>query len=326
MMSMYLDFEGRLEEIDREIERIVQTASPDEEDVLERIRELERRKEELLKEIYSNLTPWQKVLVARHPNRPKTSDFIKLICSDFIELRGDRFFGDDPAILGGLAIFEGRPVVLVGVQKATGVRRTYSDHGLVFPEGYRKALRIMKLGEKFHKPVICLIDVPGAFPGPEAEQRGISRAIAMNLMSMAFMRTRIISVITGEGGSGGAIALAVADRVLMFEHAYYSVILPEGCASIIWRDEGRAAEAAEALKLTAQDALRLGVIDEIIPEPVGGAHRDYEGAAANLADAIRRNLSDLEAMDMDTLLEMRYMKFRRMGQFAVAIPEKERIG
>lgn len=320
---MYLDFERPIEEIDKEIERIAQTPSIGERDVLERIRELEDVKKELLKQIYSNLTPWQKVLVARHPNRPKTMDLIRLICSDFVELKGDRFFGDDPAVVGGLAIFEGKPIVVVGIQKATGIRRTYSDHGLVFPEGYRKALRIMKIGEKFQKPVLCLIDVPGAFPGPEAEQRGISRAIAMNLMSMAMMKTRIISVITGEGGSGGAIALAVADRVLMFEHAYYSVILPEGCASIIWRDEGKAPEAAEALKLTAQDALNFGVIDEIIPEPVGGAHRDYEGTAFGLAEAVRRNLAELEVIDIDTLLEMRYMKFRRMGYFAVAISEEE---
>lgn len=320
---MYLDFERPIEEIDREIERIAQTSSIGEREVLERIRELEEEKRELLKRIYSNLTPWQKVLVARHPNRPKTRDLIRLICSDFIELRGDRFFGDDPAVVGGLAIFEGKPIIVVGIQKATGIRKTYSDHGLVFPEGYRKALRIMKIGEKFQKPILCLIDVPGAFPGPEAEQRGISRAIAMNLMSMAMMRTRIISVITGEGGSGGAIALAVADRILMFEHAYYSVILPEGCASIIWRDEGKAPEAAEALKLTAQDALNFGVIDEIIPEPVGGAHRDYEGTALRLAEAVRRNLAELETIDIDTLLEMRYMKFRRMGYFAVAVSEEE---
>jgi acetyl-CoA carboxylase carboxyl transferase subunit alpha len=290
----------------------------------ERQREIEglnRRIESIRADIYARLTPWQRVLVARHPSRPTVLDYVNRLFTDFIEISGDRRFADDHAIIAGFARYKNDPVLIVGHHKGEGgdtKQKIFRNFGYARPEGYRKALRAMKLAEKFQRAVIAFIDTPAAYPGIESEERGIAEAIALNLREMAALEVPIIVVVHGEGGSGGALGLAVGDRILMQEFAIYSVIPPEGCAAILWRDSNRKIEAAEALKLTAPDLMQLGVIDEIVPEPVGGAHTNHELAATLLDGPIERALRESEALDTKTLIDMRYEKFRRMGDVGLA--------
>ena len=282
---------------------------------------LNRRVDEIRGEIYKTLTPWQRVLVARHTNRPTVLDYVNRLFTGFTEIAGDRRFADDHAIVTGFADYKGEPVLVVGHHKGSGgdtKDRVYRNFGYAKPEGYRKALRAMKLAEKFQRPVIAFVDTPAAYPGVESEERGISEAIAYNLREMAALDTPIIVLVHGEGGSGGALGIAVGDRILMHEFAIYSVIPPEGCAAILWRDSGRKVEAAEALKLTAPDLLRFGIIDEIVPEPVGGAHTNHELATALLDVALGRALASVSALDSATRLELRYQKFRAMGNVGIA--------
>ncbi|OGK77473.1 MAG: acetyl-CoA carboxylase carboxyltransferase subunit alpha [Candidatus Rokubacteria bacterium GWC2_70_16] len=281
------------------------------------IARLEDRLKRLQQKIYGSLTAWQRAQLARHPKRPHALDFFRLLFTDFLELHGDRVFGNDMAIVGGLAGFEGEPVVVLGHQKGRDTRENIArNFGMPHPEGYRKALRLMRLAEKFGKPVITFIDTPGAYPGLGAEERGQAEAIARNLREMAGLRTPVISVVTGEGGSGGALAIGVANRVLMLEYAIYSVISPEGCAAILWGDASKAPEAARLMRTTAPDLLRLGVIDGIVPEPPGGAHRDWEEAAAQLRGALSAELGQLKSRTADELVRERYERFRRIGVFA----------
>jgi acetyl-CoA carboxylase carboxyl transferase subunit alpha len=281
---------------------------------------LHRRVEEVRGDIYSRLTPWQRVLVARHPNRPTVLDYVNRLFTEFTELSGDRRFADDHAIVTGFARYKDEPVLVVGHHKGGGgdtKDRVFRNFGYARPEGYRKALRAMKLAEKFQRPVIAFIDTPAAYPGVESEERGISEAIAFNLREMAALDTPIIVLVHGEGGSGGALGIAVGDRILMHEFAIYSVIPPEGCAAILWRDANRKIEAAEALKLTAPDLLAFGVIDEIVPEPTGGAHTNHELAASLLDTALERALTAVSATDSRSRLDARYQKFRAMGNLGI---------
>jgi acetyl-CoA carboxylase carboxyl transferase subunit alpha len=311
-----LEFEKPIAELERQIEELRKLATLRSLDVAREIAPLEEKLTELRSEIYRNLTPFQRVQVARHPRRPYALDYINTVFSDFVELHGDRLFRDDPAIVGGTARVEGRAVVVIGQQKGRDTKENLKrNFGMSHPEGYRKALRLMKLAERFHLPVITLIDTPGAYPGLGAEERGQAEAIARNLEEMARLRTPLIAIVIGEGGSGGALALGVTDRVVMFENAVYSVISPEGCAAILWKDASQRERAAAALKLTAPDLLGLGLIDEILPEPVGGAHTDPDGAAAVLAEALRRLLGELGALDTEELLRRRAEKYLRMGKF-----------
>ena len=281
---------------------------------------LNRRVEEVRADIYARLTPWQRVLVARHAQRPTVLDYVNRLLTEFTELAGDRRFADDHAIVTGFARYKGDPVLVVGHHKGSGgdtKDRVFRNFGYAKPEGYRKALRAMKLAEKFQRPVIAFIDTPAAYPGVESEERGISEAIALNLREMAALDTPIIVLVHGEGGSGGALGIAVGDRILMHEFAIYSVIPPEGCAAILWRDSNRKVEAAEALKLTAPDLLGFGIIDEIVPEPTGGAHTNHELAAQLLDTALQRALASVSTMDPATRLEARYQKFRAMGNVGI---------
>ena len=277
---------------------------------------LERKLEKLKTEIFANLTDWQRAQLARHPKRPYCLDYIERICDSFDEIHGDRSFGDDAAIVGGLGWIGGKPMMIIGQQKGRDTKqKIIRNFGMPKPEGYRKALRFMRLAEKFKRPVLTLIDTPGAYPGLDAEERGQAEAIARNLLEMAKLEVPIVAAVIGEGGSGGALALGVADKVLMMEYAIYSVISPEGCASILWKDAAMAPRAAEALKLTAPHLQELGVIDHIIQEPLGGAHMDWDGAAAALKQAVLESFSALEGMATADLLESRYQKFARMGSF-----------
>lgn len=286
-------------------------------DLFEDIKRLEEKLERLKKDTYRNLSPWQKVQLARHPQRPYTLDYIQLIMQDFLELHGDRCFSDDKAIVCGLAKLNGFKVVVIGHQKGRDTKENLMrNFGCAHPEGYRKALRIMQMAEKFSLPIIIFIDTPGAYPGIGAEERGQAQAIALNLREMTRIGVPIIATVIGEGGSGGALGIGVADRVCVLENAYYSVISPEGCAAILWKSGSKAPEAAEVLKLTAQDLLQMGLIDEIVPEPLGGAHRDPEGMAKTLKAALLRNLKELSSMDMQELLRHRYEKYRAMGKIA----------
>jgi acetyl-CoA carboxylase carboxyl transferase subunit alpha len=309
-----LDFELPLLELEN---RIAELGAVEETPaVREEIARLEDRLDRLRQKTYAGLTAWQRTQLARHPRRPHARDFYKLLFDDFIELHGDRVYGDDPAVVGGLARFEGRSLVVIGHQKGRETREKIArNFGMPHPEGYRKALRLMQLGEKFRKPVLTLIDTPGAYPGIAAEERGQAGAIAHNLRVMAGLRTPVIAVVTGEGGSGGALAIGVANRVLMLEYAIYSVISPEGCAAILWNDAAKAPEAAELMRITAPDLLRLGIIDGIVPEPPGGAHRDWETTVERLREVLRAELAGLADKPAGTLVAERYEKFRRIGVF-----------
>jgi len=312
-----LDFEQPLLELETRI-----AALQSEENLpktRDEIAKLEERLTRLRQKTYASLSAWQRTQLARHPKRPHTRDFFKLLLEDFIELHGDRVYGDDAAVVGGLARFEGQGIVVIGHQKGRDTREKIArNFGMPHPEGYRKALRLMHLAQKFAKPVITFIDTPGAYPGLGAEERGQAEAIARNLREMAALRTPILSVVTGEGGSGGALAIGMGNRVLMLEYAIYSVISPEGCAAILWGDAAKAPEAAESMRITAPDLLRLRVIDAIVPEPVGGAHRDWDGAAGHLREALREHLQPLAAMSPDDLVAHRYERFRRIGAFEEA--------
>ena len=321
MIRYYLEFERPIEPLEVKIEELKRVSDGKDIATSREIKKLEEKVKDLRSEIFSSLTPWQKTLIARHPDRPYTLDYISLMASDFIELHGDRRFADDPAIVAGIGKIGDFPVAVIGHQKGRGTKeRIYRNFGQPHPEGYRKALRIMKLAEKFKMPVIAFIDTPGAYPGIGAEERGQAEAIASNLLEMSRLRTPIISIVIGEGGSGGALALSVADRLYMLEHSCYSVISPEGCAAILWRKNGELgpddfSRAAEALKLTAQDLLNFKIIDGIIPEPHGGAHRDPEEMAKSVSEYIKTALEELKTKTPGKLVEDRYKRFRKMGSF-----------
>jgi len=319
MPEYYLEFEKPIEELEKQIQFLEQTTEITE-DLKQQIEQLKQQCEQLKKEIYTNLTPAQKVLIARHPQRPYAKDYIEGIFSNFIELHGDRFFRDDRSVICGFAeiIIDGRTLVcaIVGQQKGRSLEENMVvNFGMLHPEGYRKALRIMKLAEKFSMPVISFIDTPGAYPGIGAEERGQAEAIAKNLFEMSQLKTPIICVVIGEGGSGGALGVGVGDRLFMLENAYYSVISPEGCASILFRDASKWQQAAEALKLTAKDLYELGVVDEIIPEPLGGAHKDVKQAIENVKKVIVKSLTELFKTPIEQLLKLRYKKYRKLGMF-----------
>src|ERR1700746_2344059 len=310
-----LDFEKPIVDLERQLEELKKHSKLQGVDLENEVAAMERKIEATRKQIYENLKAWERVQVARHEQRPFALDYLSLAFTDFTELHGDRLFGDDHAMPCGLATLGNYRCVVVSHQKGRGTKENiHRNFGSAHPEGYRKALRLMRIAEKFYLPVIALIDTPGAYPGVGAEERHIAESIAVNLREMMLLRTPIIAVVIGEGGSGGALGIGIADRVLMLENAYYSVISPEGCAAILWRHRNHAPEAAEALKLTAQDLKNLQVIDEVIPEPVGGAQLDHEGAAANLRIALLANLESLRKRSKDRLLSERYEKFRQIGQ------------
>ena len=311
-----LEFEKPLRELTRQLDELRQRSIETNVDVASEIHGIERKIETMQRDIYSNLSPWQKVQIARHPKRPYALDYISAICENFQELHGDRQYNDDRAIIGGTAFFNGDAVMIVAQQKGRDPKeRIARNFGMPQPEGYRKALRLMRMAEKFKIPVLTFIDTPGAFPGVESEARHVSEAIATNLREMAMLRTPSISVVVGEGGSGGALGIGVTDRVLIFENSYYSVISPEGCAAILWKDSAAAPKAAEALKLSADPLEKLGVVDEVIPEPLGGAHNDPAQAASALKYVVQKHLNDLRALDEEKLLETRYERFRHLGVY-----------
>jgi acetyl-CoA carboxylase carboxyl transferase subunit alpha len=311
-----LEFEEPIAVVLREIDALDQLPRTD---ALDRQIETLRRKVQTVRaELYASLTPWQRVLVARHPARPCLEQFVNLLFTGFVEIHGDRRFADDHAIMTGFAQYKGQPVLLVGHVKGSDTKeKIYRNFGYARPEGYRKALRAMRLAEKFRRPVIVFVDTPAAYPGIESEERGVAEAIAVNLREMMMLDTPVVVSVCGEGGSGGALGIAVGDRVLMHEFAIYSVIPPEGCAAILWRDASKKVEAAEALKLTAPDLLRAGIIDEIVPEPVGGAHTDPAAAAQLLDKALDRVLAEVSSLDSETRLQLRYQKFREIGRLGV---------
>ena len=316
------DFEQPIVDLEAEIAALRADGDPARH--REEIARLEERLLRLWNRTYAGLTAWQRTQLARHPRRPHTRDFIKRLFEDFIELHGDRLYGDDAAIVGGLARFEGQSVVVVGHQKGRDTREKLArNFGMPHPEGYRKALRLIEMAEKFAKPVIALIDTPGAYPGIGAEERGQAAAIARNLHVMATLRTPMVAVVTGEGGSGGALALGMGNRVLMLEYAVYSVISPEGCAAILWGDAAKAPEAAELMRITAPDLLRFGVIEAIVPEPPGGAHRDWDEAARLLRAALRASLGEVRGLSPERLVSDRAEKFRRLGAYE---EERQRPG
>jgi acetyl-CoA carboxylase carboxyl transferase subunit alpha len=309
-----LEFEKPLLELENRIAEL--RASEEPLKARDEIAKLEERLARQQQRVYSGLTAWQRTQIARHPKRPHTLDLVNLLLEDWVELHGDRVFGDDKAIVGGIATFDGEPVVVIGHQKGRDTRENIArNFGMPHPEGYRKALRLMQLAGKFGKPIITLIDTPGAYPGLAAEERGQAEAIARNLREMAGLPTPVICVVTGEGGSGGALALGVGNRVLMLEYSIYSVISPEGCAAILWGEAAKAPEAAELMRVTAPDLLKLGVIDAIVPEPVGGAHRNWDATAASLREALREQLWQLRSKSEAELIEERQEKFRRIGVF-----------
>jgi acetyl-CoA carboxylase carboxyl transferase subunit alpha len=309
-----LEFEKPLLELENRIAELRASEEPLE--ARDEIAKLEERLARQQQRVYSGLTAWQRAQIARHPKRPHTLDLVNLLLADWVELHGDRVFGDDKAIVGGLATFDGEPVVLIGHQKGRDTRENIArNFGMPHPEGYRKALRLMQLAGKFGKPIITFIDTPGAYPGLGAEERGQAEAIARNLREMAGLPTPVICVVTGEGGSGGALAIGVGNRVLMLEYAIYSVISPEGCAAILWGNAAKAPEAAELMRVTAPDLQKLGVIDAIVPEPIGGAHRNWEATAASLRAALRDQLWQLKSKSEAELIEERHEKFRRIGVF-----------
>jgi acetyl-CoA carboxylase carboxyl transferase subunit alpha len=310
-----LDFERPIVDLERKIDELRQLSAGSV-DFGEEIKRLEKKARKLQEEIFAELSPWQKVQLSRHPARPYTLDYVGVLFDDFMELHGDRAFADDPSIVGGMARFEGREVLVIGHQKGRNTKENLRrNFGMSRPEGYRKAQRLMELASRFGRPILTFIDTPGAFPGIGAEERGQAEAIAKSLEVMAGLKAPIVATVIGEGGSGGALALGVSDRILMLEYAIYSVISPEGCASILWKDQGKIATAAEELKLTAPDLLRLGVCDEIVKEGPGGAHRDLAATAKALKAALVRHLGDLMALAPGELLEQRYRKFRAMGVF-----------
>lgn len=312
---MALDFERPLLELEAKIEELKRFTNEKGIDFSDEIVLLEKKSRDMKEKIYSSLNPWQKVQIARHPARPNALDYIKALFTDFLELHGDRLYGDDPAIIGGIAHYKAQPVTVIGHLKGHDTKENVQrNFGMAHPEGFRKALRLMKQAEKFNRPVLCFIDTAGAYCGMGAEERGQGEAIARNLMVMSALKTPVLSVVIGEGGSGGALALGVANKILMQEHAIFSVSSPEAAASILWKDGTKAKEAAEALHLTAQDLLKLGVIDEIITEPLGGAHSDLSATYEILDQAIERNLKEILQLPLEGIVETRYAKIRAIGQ------------
>ncbi len=311
-----LDFEKPILELERKIEELKGLASQKGMDFEEEINRLQQRLKKLEKETFANLNPWQKVQLARHPNRPKSLTLAKFIFDDFILLHGDRLYSDDQAMVGGFARMGPERLVYIGHQKGESIKENLSrNFGMAHPEGYRKAKRLMNLAEKFSRPVVTFVDTPGAYPGIEAEERGQAEAIAANLEYMPQLKVPIIVIVIGEGGSGGALGIGVGDRILMLENAIYSVISPEGCAAILWKDQAKMEEAAEALRITSQDLLNLKIIDEIIPEPMGGAHRDAKQTALNVKQALTKHLRELKELTSAELIEKRYKKYRGIGKF-----------
>lgn len=315
-MPNVLDFEAPIAEIEAQLEELRNVPGISSDQLKKEVQSLEDKLAKVRANIYKRLTPQQKVMVARHPDRPYTMDYINNIFTDFVELHGDRLFKDDQAIVCGMAKLDGEPVMVMGHQKGRNTKENIlRNFGMANPEGYRKTQRMFDMAERFNRPVITFVDTPGAYPGIGAEERGQAEAIAKSLMVMAQVKVPIITVIAGEGGSGGALAIAMGNRIGMLEHSIYAVISPEGCASILWKDASYAGKAAEALKLTSKDLLELGVIDEVIEEPMGGAHRNYPATAAKVKDFILRSLKDLKAMTPEQIFDDRYAKFRNMGVF-----------
>jgi len=316
-MKQVLEFEKPVVKLREEIEEAKKKFATKPSDKLAtQITEMEKKADALMTDIHQNLNPWQRVQISRHINRPFMLDYIKYCCDEFIEMHGDRHIGDDHAMPAGFANWGGKKVVVIGHQKGRDTKENLlRNFGSAHPEGYRKALRLMRMAEKFGLPIVTLIDTPGAFPGIGSEERNIAEAIAFNLREMMTLRTPVVAIVIGEGGSGGALGIGIADRVLMMENAYYSVISPEGCAAILWKHREHAPEAAAALKLSAQDLSKLGIIDGIVPEPLGGAHNDHETAAASLKEAVLSAITQLEKMPTAQLLEERYQKFRALGKF-----------
>lgn len=314
-----LEFEKPLRELEKQLEALHQQSLENNIDMSAELATIEAKIETTKRDIYTNLTPWQRVQVARHPKRPYALDYVAALCEDFQELHGDRQFNDDRALVGGTAFFEGRSVMIIAQQKGRDTKENIvRNFGMPQPEGYRKALRLMKLAERFGLPVITFIDTPGAYPGVESEARHVSEAIAVNLREMAMLKVPSVAIIVGEGGSGGALGIGVTDRVLVFENAYYSVISPEGCAAILWKDRANAPKAAAALKLNAGSLKELAVVDEVIPEPLGGAHNDPSAASAALRKALSQHLADLVPMEIEKLLDARYERYRALGEYREA--------
>ncbi|HKK03373.1 MAG TPA: acetyl-CoA carboxylase carboxyltransferase subunit alpha [Gammaproteobacteria bacterium] len=312
----FLDFEQPIAELEAKIDELRFVGDDSKVNISSEIRRLRNKSEALTRNIFSNLNSWQVAQVARHPQRPYTLDYVERLFTDFTELHGDRSYADDPAIVGGLARFDGRPVMVIGQQKGRDTKaKVHRNFGMPRPEGYRKALRLLRMAEKFALPVITFIDTPGAYPGVGAEERGQSEAIARNLLEMSGLRTPVIAVVIGEGGSGGALAIGVADQVLMLQYSIYSVISPEGCASILWKSGEKTADAAEAMGITAQKLHELGLVDEVIEEPLGGAHRDGAAMAETLRDALGRYLARLDELPVDQLLSERYQRLVGAGEF-----------
>ena len=316
-----IEFETFLVELDKNIAKLKSLAAREGDTAASNeAKQLTKERAQLVEKFFRKLTAWDKVLLARHKDRPYTLDYVAALCDDFLELHGDRAFGDDGAVVGGFARMAGRSIMLIGQQKGRDLKeRQRRNFGYMKPEGYRKALRLMEMAERFSRPVLTFIDTPGADPNVPSEQRGISGAIARNLMEMSVLKTPTVAVVVGEGGSGGALGLAVTDRVLMLEHSFYSVIAPEGCASILYRDATRGADAAKAMRVTAQDALEFGLIDEIIPEPLGGAHLDIATTAENLEQVVSKHLDALTALSIDDLLEQRGKRLRALGKFEISV-------
>lgn len=320
-MTYYLDFEKPIQELETKIEELRKLSDGSDIDLSQEIKRLNKKLKDLKTEVYSNLNAWQKTQIARHPDRPYTLDYISMIFEDFIELHGDRRFGDDPAVVAGIGKIDGNSYAVIGHQKGRTIKeRIYRNFGQAHPEGYRKALRVMKLAERFSMPVITMIDTPGAFPGIGAEERGQAEAIATNLMEMSLLKTPLIGIVIGEGGSGGALALSVCDKIFMLEHSVYSVISPEGCAAILWKKNTDVGvedymRAAEELKLTAQDLKKFGIIDDIIPEPLGGAHREPQETGKRIKSKIISAAAELGKIQAEELIKKRYEKFRKIGNF-----------
>ena len=316
MKKHSLEFEKPLLDLEKQLEEIVKSSHDSDLDFSTEIKAIEKKIEQTKRHVYSDLTPWQKVQLSRHPNRPYSLDYIEKIFTDFEELHGDRSFKDDLAIVGGVARFEGASVMVIAQQKGRNTEDNLKrNFGCPNPEGYRKALRLMNLANKFGLPIISIVDTPGAFPGIGAEERHVAEAIAVNLREMASLKVPIVALVIGEGGSGGALGVAVANKVLILENAYYSVISPEGCAAILWKDRAFSSNAAEALKLDASELLKLGIVDEVIPEPIGGAHRNWDLTSLSISKSRASNLSELSVLSATKLVDQRYDKFRKMGEF-----------
>ncbi len=320
-----LEFEKPILDLEKQITELKDFSAKGKVGLDGEIKSLEKKLEQLRHEVYGKLSPWQRVQIARHSKRPYTLDYISRMMTDFVELHGDRLFADDKAIVGGFATLDGQAVCVVGHQKGRDTKENLMrNFGSAHPEGYRKAMRLMKLAEKFRRPILSFIDTPGAYPGIGAEERGQAHAIAENLKQMIDLKVPIVVVVIGEGGSGGALGIGVGDRVLVLENAYYSVISPEGCSAILWKDRSRAPEAADTLRLTSKELLELGVIDEVIPEPLGGAHQDPEKVASTLKQSLLKQLKALDQLSEEELLKKRYEKFRKMGVFEVVVEEEKK--